>query len=99
MSKRTVGRIFTAAMLTATLAIPLPARAETAHRRPVPRQAWQWLTDLWSGSFGPLFPALSPRQEPAGTKQGPMIDPNGGGITTDSCTVLCDQGPMIDPNG
>jgi len=93
MSRKLVRRIITAAALTITLALPVPAGAATAHRAAAAPHAWQWLTDLWTRALRGILPA--------GSKQGPMIDPNG--LPIDSGTITSspggDQGPMIDPNG
>jgi hypothetical protein len=98
MSGKTMGRILTAALITATLATPLPARATTAQGRAVFHPAWSWLTGLWPSAFGGAL--LPHRSEPAGTKQGLLIDPNGGPVPTDSCTSMgiCGTGPVTDPN-
>jgi hypothetical protein len=95
MSGKMIGRILVAALLTAPLATPLPARAETVHPRAVAQPSWKWLIDLWSNAFGLLLPS---RPEPAGTKQGLLIDPNGGGVPTDGCTDSCVPGTATDPN-
>lgn len=97
MPGKTMGRILAAALITATLAAPLPARAATASWRAVSHPAWSWLAALWTGTFG--GPSLPHRSGPPGAKQGTLVDPNGSPLPTDSCAANgCDPGTSIDSN-
>lgn len=105
MSQRIRCTLATIGLMAALfLALPTPSQAlgpwEPAASAGLSFRVWSWLE-----SFGltPRQPAAAPRR-PASLreKQGPMIDPNGGWITTPPPPPPVDkreQGSGIDPNG
>ncbi|MFP5289014.1 MAG: hypothetical protein ACLGI9_24970 [Thermoanaerobaculia bacterium] len=91
MTHRFPRRALPAMALAASLALPLPIHAWPLSPHLVQR-ARLWLAELWTSA---------PQPQPARTKAGMGVDPNGSPATTSAttaCTGDCERGGGIDPN-
>ena len=117
MKNRQLHRIACATLLVLAVALPGAAPAAATPARPATpglHGTWTWgsnlLSNLWDGLRARLVSLGSFRT--VATKEGGMIDPNGGpkeGISVDpnggphtgsvSTGTMVDEGGMIDPDG